>query len=198
MRRLAAVSVLLALICLCGQSQAVTFENSQIMSFGNVGWGDANSVLISKTDQGALGVDLCVVLGDGDYGKLSLGKTAALSWAGETDFYLRVELIEACGASESIELNPFLQTGSGWVFAEDKDGVVLGVGDSYVLHWDISGVADLGSIKAYGFQLFTAGDIENPEQMAGTVRVTPIPEPATISLLCLGTLGLINRRKKVS
>jgi hypothetical protein len=181
---------------MAGIAGAATFSNDELMALELQGWNDSDATLDSKTDQGTLGVDFTGTLATNNYGQLAMSKDAPLDFGTDTTFYLRVELLSASGASESIELNPFLKTGSSWAFQEDKDGMALGVGESYILDWDLSEVPDLDDIKGYGFQLFTAGGAENPQAMDATIRVTPIPEPATMLVLGLGGAALAWKKRR--
>lgn len=194
MKQIAGIcSVLLLCAAMAG---AATFENDQLLGLELQSWSGTGAAVSSITDQGPLGVDYDVTLATSDYGKLAMNEDAGLNWTGETNFYLKVELLSASGASESIELNPFVKTGSGWTFYEDKDGVSLGVGDSYVIDWDLTTVPDLDDVRGYGFQLFTAGGVAEPAAMDAVVRVTPIPEPVTLSLLAAGGAGVVLRRRR--
>jgi hypothetical protein len=186
-------SVLLLCAAMAG---AATFENNQLLDLELQSWSGTGAAVDGVADQGTLGVDYDVTLATSDYGKLAMNKDAPLDWTGETNFYLKVELLSASGASQSIELNPFVKTGSGWTFYEDKDGVALGVGDSYVIDWDLTSVPDLNDVRGYGFQLFTAGGVADPEAMDAVVRVTPIPEPVTLSLLAAGGACVAMRRRR--
>lgn len=191
------IGCICALICMmAGIAGAATFSNDELMALELQGWNDSDAALDSKTDQGTLGVDFTGTLATNNYGQLAMSKDAPLDFGTDTTFYLRVELLSASGASESIELNPFLKTGSSWAFQEDKDGMALGVGESYILDWDLSEVPDLDDIKGYGFQLFTAGGAENPQAMDATIRVTPIPEPATMLVLGLGGAALAWKKRR--
>jgi hypothetical protein len=99
-------------------------------------------------------------------------------------------------APQAIEVNPFINPNWGW--QEDKDLVLVGLGDPsnysaflnddpdvtswggtrYTLAWDISGLADLNAVKRIGFQVFTSGwwpldDSGDRPAMNAVIRVRP-------------------------
>jgi hypothetical protein len=187
---------LLIVMAMSAVAGAGTLSNAELMALELQGWNGSDATLDSKVDQGALGVDFTGTMATNNYGQLAMSKDAPLDFGSDTMFYLKVELLSASGASESIELNPFIKTGGSYAFNEDKDGMALGVGESYILDWDLSGVPDIDDIKGYGFQLFTAGGAENPEAMDVTVRVSPVPEPASMLVLGLGGAVLAWKKRR--
>lgn len=187
---------LLTMLAITAVAAAGTFSNDELMALELQGWNGSDATLDGKVDQGALGVDFTGTLATNNYGQLAMSKDAPLDFGTDTMFYLKVELLSASGASESIELNPFIKTGGSYAFNEDKDGMTLGVGESYILDWDLTGMPDLDDIRGYGFQLFTAGGEQNPQAMDAVVRVTPVPEPASMLVLGLGGAVLAWKKRR--
>ena len=187
---------LLIVMAMSAVAGAGTLSNAELMALELQGWNGSDATLDSKVDQGALGVDFTGTLATNNYGQLAMSKDAPLDFGSDTMFYLKVELLSASGASESIELNPFIKTGGSYAFNEDKDGMALGVGESYILDWDLTGVPDSDDIRGYGFQVFTAGGVENPEAMDVAVRVTAVPEPASMLVLGLGGAVLAWKKRR--
>ncbi len=191
--------VLLTVMACVTAAGAATLSNAELMALELQDWNGSDATLAtedSKVDQGALGVSFTGTLATNNYGQLAMSKDAPLDFGTDTMFYLKVELLSASGANEAIELNPFIKTGGDYAFNEDKDGVTLNVGESYILDWDLTGVPDIDDIRGYGFQLFTAGGLANPEAMDATVRVSPVPEPASMLVLGLGGAVLAWKKKR--
>ena len=180
------------------QAQPYSQEDLLALTGPLSGWGaPADSDLNSSAADGADGVLFSVDLGTGEYGKLPLGKDKSLNWSAYDTIWLKVDVVSATGGTGLVELNPFIQSGGGWTFSEYKSGMTIGAGQSMILQWDISGIATRDQIKRFGFQMFQGGDVQNPASVLDAeVRVTAIPEPATLSLLALAGLPLLRRRRK--
>ncbi len=101
-------------------------------------------------------------------------------------------------------------TGS-WAYGVNNVGQVVGVGSlSGVLHafvWDsTTGMQDLNNLVApsgwtlqYANAISDSGEIVgygiDPSGQTEAFLLTPTPEPATLSLLCIGGLLLVCRRR---
>jgi hypothetical protein len=70
-------------------------------------------------------------------------------------------------------------------------------GDAFDSFVPLAGAPHLDEGYAAGFQYFTAGDVLEPEAQIVRIRISPIPEPATLLLVAagLGALGLAQRQR---
>ncbi len=204
-----------------------TFSESDMAHFSKL-WGGTGANL-ETWGASAGGYELDGELATNEFGKLAIGwepeSDSRPDWSGATDFYLKVELLSASNRGgdtvpNAIELKPFIQTGDGYQWYESPEYNLFGLddestyseflatdgatflGDSGILHWDLSGVDNLNDVRKIGFQMYTSGwwDTESSDgtrpAMDATVRVSPVPEPATMLVLGLGGAVLAWKKKR--
>jgi hypothetical protein len=151
-----------------------------------------NGSILSATADGD-GVVFEIAGGTVDFGKVAARVLGPRDLSGFDGYALQVEIVLA---PYPVEVNPFIQTGSsGQLFVQDIPGVKQ-QGDTFVSIVPFAGVANIDHVYGFGFQYFTAGDIEMPLAQNVTLRITPIPEPSTAALAGVGTcaLALLRRR----
>jgi hypothetical protein len=170
------------------QGTTLTLSQAQLLSASDVTilFG-GNGQVLSRTPDGN-GVLFQIQGGTIDYGKV--GVRVLLNGAdltGYSAFGLRIEIVSA---PNPVEVNPFVQTGSnGSIFTQDVPGVKV-QGDAFDAFVSLSGVAQLDNAYGVGFQYFTAGDVVDPAAQTVLIRISPVPEPASLLLLALGLAAL--------
>ncbi len=203
------IALLGAILLVAGPALAenVTLTDDDLMDLGDLEWGPGS--LSSKTDVAGDGVEFEITLGGDSEGKIAVGKWSGgyANWSAYDGLALELTLVSS-SVSGTVEAATFLgdkdysfrQPASAWP--------VLGVGDSAILYIDFAACWDdtsslvsipagkLDKVAGVGFQVITA----EPEMLGATivVRATPtvVPEPASLSLLGLGGLALIRRRRR--
>jgi len=152
-------------------------NDSEAMSINNqgqiVGWAYGNSsnkhaVLFDPTGSGNN-----VFLGNPNEYESFAGTINNLGqivgWTCMTNNAYRATLFDPTGAGNNIDLNSLLPEGSGWTLTVAAD------------------------INANGWII---GQGKNPDGEYHAFLLKPVPEPATVSLLLLGGMGMIRRKRR--
>jgi len=152
-----------------------------------------NGSILSATADGD-GVLFEIAGGTIDFGKVAARVRGPRDLSAFDGYALHIDVVLA---PNPVEVNPFILTGSnGQLFVQDVPGVKQ-QGDSFDTLVPFAGVQNIDDVYGFGFQYFTAGNIETPFAQTVTIRVTPIPEPSSAVLLVAGLMALALRRRSL-
>ena len=92
-----------------------------------------------------------------------------------------------------VGVKPFVQTGAGFTFFETPF-ISLPANVPTLVSFDLSGLPDINNVRQFGFQLFGPNPAVG-QTITGSIRVTAIPEPASIALVGLAALMALAARR---
>jgi hypothetical protein len=150
-----------------------------------------NGQVLSRSLDGA-GVRYEIQGGTIDFGKVALRIEGQQDLSDFNAYGLHIEILTA---ANSVEINPYIQTGDqGQDFFEDEPGV-KSQGDAFDSYVSFAGIPNIDDVFGVGFQYFTAGDVGAPTEQIVLIRITPIPEPSTATLIAIGISCLALTRR---
>ncbi len=190
-KTLALAATLLLTVGLAG-ADIVTLDDSELSGLGGI-WGTSATV----DDVAGDGVEFTVTLGsrdDDDPHWASIGAEewdgdGLVDWSSYDGFGLNFEITSS---SAPVEVRLFTNMGG-----TDRPGqfVSLSNGETASLTLNFGDSWAVDDVNVYAFQVQTP-DVEDTIAQTVTIKAMQIPEPATMSLLALGGLGALLRRRR--